>query len=101
MKESNFDGGILGYYGIIILCGLLSFCTLFIGLPWAIVIYQKWETKHTIIDGKRLIFDGTGIQLFGNYIKWWFLSLITFGIYGLWVKIKILQWIAKHTHFED
>lgn len=99
MNESSFDGGVLGYYGTVILCILISFCTFMIGLPWAIVIYKKWETRHTIVDGKKLSFDGTGTQLFGNYIKWWLLSIITFGIYGFWVKIKLLKWITKHTHF--
>ena len=63
------------------------------------MIYN-WEIKHTVIDGKRLIFDGNGLQLFGNWIKWVFLTIITFGIYGFWVRIKVKQWIVSHTHFE-
>ena len=54
--------------------------------------------KHTVIDGSRLVFDGTGSQLFGNYIKWFLLTIITFGIYGFWLSIKMKQWVVKHTH---
>lgn len=45
-----------------------------------------------------MIFRGTGAQLFGNYIKWLLLSIITFGIYSLGLPIKIQQWVTKHTH---
>ena len=59
---------------------------------------QNWKTKHTVVDGQRLYFDGTGAQLFGNWIKWFLLTIITFGIYGFWLQIKMEQWIVKHTH---
>ena len=60
----------------------------------------RWETKHTVINGHRLKFDGTALQLFGNWIKWLLLTIITLGIYGFWVCIKIKKWTTKHTHFE-
>ena len=40
----------------------------------------------------------TGGQLFGNYIKWFLLTIITLGIYSLWLSIKMKQWVTKHTH---
>ena len=40
----------------------------------------NWEVKHTVIDG-RLYFDGTALQLFGNWIKWLLLTII----YRLWI----------------
>ena len=58
-----------------------------------------WEAKHTVINGKRLQFDGTAIQLFGNWIKWLFLCIITLGIYGFWLNISLKKWKTKHTHF--
>lgn len=56
--------------------------------------------KHTVIDGKRLVFDGKGVQLFGQYIKWFLLSIITLGIYSFWLNIKMKQWVVSHTHHE-
>lgn len=98
IKESKFTGGLLGFIGIKILQFLITIFTLGIGVPWAIVMYQKWLTGHQTIDGHKLTFDGTGGQLFGSYIKWFLLTIITLGIYGLWLPIKIMQWTTKHTH---
>lgn len=62
------------------------------------MIYN-WEIKHTVIEGRRLEFDGTAVQLFGNWIKWLLLTIVTFGIYGFWVNIKLRQWKTMNTHF--
>ena len=98
MGNSDFTGGLLGLIGINILQYLLILCTLGLGLPWAVCLKERWIAKHTIIDGRQLVFDGKGIQLFGTYIKWWFFCLITLGIYGFWLNIKMKQWVTKHTH---
>ena len=98
MKDSYFDGGILDYIGYSILVAIICGLTLGIATPWAVCMMQNWKTKHTVVDGQRLDFDGTGAQLFGNWIKWFLLTIITFGIYGFWLKIKMEQWIVKHTH---
>jgi len=45
-----------------------------------------------------LLFDGNGGQLFGNYIKWFLLTIITLGIYSLWLSINRKKWVVKHTH---
>ncbi len=97
--ESKFSGGLLGLIGVNICVMLMTVFTLFIALPWAVCFKQRWEAKHTTIDGKALKFDGTGMQLFGNYIKWVLLTIITFGIYSFWLSIKMKQWVTYHTHF--
>lgn len=61
----------------------------------------NWKVKHTVIDGHRLYFDGTAMQLFGNWIKWLILTVITLGIYSFWLNIKLEQWITEHTHHLD
>ena len=99
--ESKFTGGILGQIGINILVVLITLFSFGIAFPWAVCINQRWITKHTIIDGKQLVFDGNGIQLFGNYIKWLLLTFITLGIYSFWLNIKMQQWVTKHTHMID
>lgn len=101
MKESKFTGGLLGLIFINIAQWALTVFTLGLGAPWAVCMKERWMAKHTIIDGKRLVFDGTGMQLFGTYIKWWFFCIITFGIYSLWLGIKMKQWVIKHTHTID
>ena len=98
MTESKFTGGLLGLIGIGILQFLITLFTLGIGAPWAVCLKQRWLTKHTVIDGQQLVFDGTGAQLFGKYIIWFLLTIITFGIYGFWLSIKMQQWVTQHTH---
>ena len=98
--ESYFDGGLAQLLGWRILGGLLTLITLGFGFPWAKCMVCRWETKHTVIEGRSMKFDGTGGQLFGNYIKWVLLTIITLGIYSFWLAIKMKKWIAKHTFFE-
>ena len=96
--KSSFTGGLLGLIGINILTFFLILFTLGLGTPFATCIKERWIAKHTIIDGEQLCFDGNGFQLFGNYIKWLLLTLITFGIYSFWLSIKMKQWVVSHTH---
>ena len=60
-----------------------------------------WKINHTVIEGRRLKFNGTAVGLFGNWIKWLLLIVVTFGIYGFWVHIKLEQWKVKNTTFLD
>ena len=62
-------------------------------------MFYGWKINHTIIEGKRLKFNGTAIGLFGNWIKWLLLIVVTFGIYAFWVHIKLGQWKVKNTTF--
>ena len=101
MKESKFTGGLLGFLGTFLLCYVIAIVTLGIGMPWVMCIWYKWVADHTVIDGKQMVFDGTGGSLFGQYIKWLLLTIITCGIYGYWVGIKLMQWKAQHTHLKD
>lgn len=100
MNESHFDGGLLQLICWRILGLILTSITLGICYPWAVCMVYKWETEHTIINGKRLCFDGTALGLFGSWIKWLLLTVITIGIYGFWVQIKLKQWKVKHTFLE-
>ena len=98
---SEFDGGLLQLIGWGIVAILLTTVTLGLGFPWAYCIMISWETKHTIINGRRLMFDGTGLQLIGKWIIWILLTIITFGIYSFWLGIKLKQWQVSHTHFAN
>lgn len=101
MNDSYFDGGLLQQIGWSILGFLVTVCTLGICYPWALCMLYSWETKHTVINGRRLKFTGSAIQLFGNWIKWLILTVITVGIYSFWLRIALKKWITKHTVFAD
>ena len=68
-------------------------------VPVGAVMVYRWEVQNTVLSGRRLLFDGTAIQLFGNWIKWLFLTVITLGIYAFWLDIKLKQWKVKHIRF--
>ena len=99
-RTSRFTGNIGGYFGIRILAGLLTVCTLGIGAAWAERMILNWEIKHTYISGTRLGFAGKGGQLFGKYILWGFLSIITLSIYSWFVPIRYRKWVWSHVGAE-
>lgn len=98
-QESYFDGGLAQYVGYSIIGIIVTVITLGICYPLALTLIYGWKINHTIVEGRRLRFDGTATQLFGNWIKWWFLSAITLGIYSFWLVISLEKWKAKHTHY--
>ena len=99
--ESRFEGGLLGLIGVNILAWLITAFTLGLATPWAMCIKYRWEAENTVIEGRRLEFIGTGASLFFNYIKWLALTIITLGIYGFWLYIKLLQWKTENTVFKN
>lgn len=96
----KFDGGAGDYIGTAILAFLLTLFTLGLGVPWATVMLQRWRARHTIVNGRRLVFLGSGASLFGYYIKWWFFTVITLGLYSFWVIPRMIQWVTENTDFE-
>lgn len=98
-KRFTFDGGAATYVGTALLGFLITVCTLGICYPFAVVLAQRWRAKHSYIDGQQLIFTGSAWGLFGNWIKWLLLSLVTCGIYLLWVGPRIQKWVWQNTDF--
>ena len=97
--KSEFDGGFWGLLGVNLLVGLVSVISLGFAFPAMYCFRLRWFYKHTVINGKRLAFNGKGRQLFGRYILWCFLSVITCGIFALWLPIKYKKWETKHVEF--
>ena len=96
-NNSYFDGGLLGLIGINILNGLITFATFGIGAALGEKMVIEWEARHTVIDSRRLIFTGTGGNLFIKYLVWGLLSSITCGIYALFVPVKRIKWEIERT----
>lgn len=89
MNDSYFDGGLLQLIGYRLLGLVITIVSFGILTPIAICLVYNWETKHTVIEGRRLRFDGTAIGLFGSWIKWLLLTIITIGIYNFWLTIAL------------
>lgn len=99
--RSSFSGGLLGLFVINFVTSFLSTLTLGIAYPWLYVWQSNWFAKHTTYNGRKLLFVGKGGQLFGLILKWFLLTIITLGIYGLFIPVKLLKWKTENTHFAD
>lgn len=77
-----------------ILIGIVIFG---IGFCWANIIGLKYRRKHTIVCGQRMRFTANTWNLFWNCVKWAILSVITVGIYLIWLPTKVRKWTRKHT----
>lgn len=100
-QRFRFEGGAATYFGTGLLALAITVFTLGICYPFALVLKERWRAKHSYIDGHRLVFTGSAWGLFGNWIKWLLLSIVTVGIYLLWVGPRIQQWKWEHTGFEN
>ncbi len=98
-KRFTFDGGAGTYVGTALLGALVTIVTLGICYPFALVLVERWRCKHTFIDGQQLVFNGSGIGLFGHWIKWFLLTVITIGIYAFWVAPRLQAWKTVNTGF--
>lgn len=99
--DSYFDGKLLELIGWNLLRFLITMVTLGIAGPWGEVMLMRYQIEHTVLNGKRLKFEGSGGSLFVEKFKWFFFTLITLGIYGLWIPVKKYKWILANVYFED
>lgn len=97
MHNSTFNAGLLSWLWLQIWTWALTVFTLGIAYPWAMCAQYAWRIDNLTVNGYQMRFDGQGHQLIGMWIKWWLLTIVTLGIYGLWVPIKLIKWQATHT----
>jgi uncharacterized membrane protein YjgN (DUF898 family) len=99
-QSFRFDGGAGTYVGTGILAFAITLATFGIATPFAIVLRQRWRAKHTYVNGHRLVFVGTGVGLFGLWIKWLLLTIVTLGIYAFWLVPQVTKWVVENTDFD-
>jgi hypothetical protein len=97
---SEFTGSAFGLLGVNILSFLVSLLTLGFGLPAMVCYKQRWMARHTIIDNRHLTFDGTAGQLFGKWIGWLILTVLTVGIFLFFIPMRMQKWVISHTHLK-
>jgi uncharacterized membrane protein YjgN (DUF898 family) len=96
-RQFAFDGGAGTYFGTAVLGFLITVCTLGICYPFALVLGERWRAKHSYIEGRQLVFNGSAWDLFGLWWKWLILMIITAGIYGFWVGPRLARWKWENT----
>ena len=98
-KESYFDGDGFAYLGYGLLKNLLLLVTCGLSYPWVMVMLQKWDTKHQVINRRRLVFSGSGLGFLGEYLIIFILSVITCGLYSPWGTVRLNKYIIRNTDF--
>lgn len=101
MQNFKFDGKARDFFFIAIAAFLITVVTLGIAYPWALVLIQSWKTRHTLVEDRRLKFRGEGSALFGKFIIWWFLCILTLGIYTIAIIPRMTKWVTENTDFAD
>ena len=64
----EFQGTGGSYFWLMIWTSILTALTLGLFWPWAYSIQQRWIAERTFIDGKQLMFNGSGVSFFGNWL---------------------------------
>ncbi|WP_195451414.1 zinc-ribbon domain-containing protein [Anaeromassilibacillus sp. 1001302B_160321_C8] len=99
--NSYFDGGLMGLIGVNLAVAFVSFITLGLAWPALWCFRMRWVYKHTVIGGYRLKFTGKGGQLFGKYLLWVLLTIVTLTIYAWWLPIKYKKWEISHVEIDS
>ena len=99
--ESKFSGSVIIFGLLNLLWGFLNIITLGILIPWTTTWKEKYYAEKSMYSGKKVKFDGKGIQLLGRWVLWELLCIVTLGIYAFFMAIALKKWVVKHQHFED
>ena len=98
---SRFEGSVIAFIGITLLTNFLTGISLGFAFPAMYCFKKRWIYLNTVVNGYRLRFTGTGGQLFGKYLLWMLLTLLTCGVFALWLPVKYQQWETKHIEIDS
>lgn len=101
LYNSFFDESVKAYLILQIKFMLICICSLGFAYPWALCMKYRAKYHHTVICGKRLKFIGKAHDLAQHWIWWWILTVITLGIYALFLHVRMEKWTVANVVFED
>ena len=97
---------IIGFYALLIIGSLTKYGFIYILLfylaaiifiPFAIYGSWKYRISRTSWRGIFFKFDGNFGEFVGIYFKSLFFTIITFGIYSSWMRVKLQKYLFSHT----
>lgn len=89
------------YIGLNILCNLVNAITLGIAEPFVRYERTMWLCEHIYINGMELCLIGDVKNFFFKNLLWYFLTVITLGIYDLWAEGKAFKLLTSYVCFYD
>lgn len=82
--------------------GLVIFYLCFFAImPIAIHGSYKYRMSRTSWRGIRFGYRGNRNELIVNFLKWFGLTIVTFGIYGSWFAINLRKYLIENIRFGD
>lgn len=95
----EFRGRWLNIYGNLVAIALLTALTLGIYAPWGYARWQRIVTESTYFKDEQLEFDGSGAEVFVQFVIIGFYALITAGLYVIlgFSSTRMLRWQYTHT----
>lgn len=88
----------MGYHVFAVIFLYLGF---FVLVPFAVHGSMRYRMSRTSWRGIRFGYKGVRNDLLANYIKWSFLTLITLGIYGFWMQVKLQKYLISNVKVGD
>ena len=88
--------------GRVILDAILTFITLGIYLPWAINGDVKYVCDHVRVENPpsgttgAIEYTGKGVELFGRFILWYILTIVTLGLYTPWMLNGFYRYVVEN-----
>jgi len=74
-----------------------------IGILYPFFLYLRYALVYskTQIDGYKLVFKGNIFVFYFHYLWWYFLTIITLGIYHFFLEYKLYKWVVKNIYFDN
>jgi len=94
--ESKFSGGVLQIFLFFIWAPILLTISLGLATPFVVCTVIRWICNNSTVGGKKYAFKGTAMGLFGRWIVWYLLSIITLGIYSFWAVRNEIRWVVEN-----
>ena len=94
--EPKFSGTVGQIFIFCLWMPILAVISLGFAMPFLVCTLARWVCEKSVISGKHYRFNGTAGALFGNWIKWMLLSIVTFGIYGFWATRNMIRWVVDN-----
>jgi predicted membrane chloride channel (bestrophin family) len=94
--ESKFSGRGVDIFLFCIWAPILCIISLGLATPFIECTVIRWICNNSTIGGKNYRFKGTAGGLFGRWIIWYLLTIITLGIYIFWSIRNQIRWVIEN-----
>ena len=84
------------YLEMPVLGSVFFYFTFIAAVPLAIHGSYRYRFSRTSWRGIRFGYRGDRTELFSTYFKWIFFTIITLGVYGAWMKIKLRGYLLSN-----